>query len=220
MLTRRLSAQARSVDLDDIEAWFAQVYPGMETLVSTGYRSTSMLAGRYLAAHAAAEGVLVTPLATATLDTARVATSLRVAGPVAFKTHVARTGSAEAAQRVMVQSLTGSARRLILAGARDTTRATVDGSATILGYRRVTSASPCSFCAMLASRGAVYKSERTAGAGDRYHDSCSCTQEPVYRRDRGESAPFAAEWQRAKAEAAGAGVRTDVAFRRLIEQRG
>lgn len=42
---------------------------------------------------------------------------------------------------------------------------------------RGTSASPCAFCAMLASRGFVYKSEATAGFGDtveQFHVNCHC----------------------------------------------
>lgn len=48
-------------------------------------------------------------------------------------------------------------------------------------WRRVTDGKPCGFCAMLASRGPVYRSEATArGAGGRYHDHCGCTVEPHY----------------------------------------
>ena len=37
---------------------------------------------------------------------------------------------------------------------------------------------PCGFCAMLAARGPVYRSQDTAGS--RYHDNCVCTCVPVY----------------------------------------
>ena len=40
---------------------------------------------------------------------------------------------------------------------------------------------PCGFCAMLASRGPVYKSSESAGIrADRYHDHCFCTCVPVF----------------------------------------
>lgn len=40
---------------------------------------------------------------------------------------------------------------------------------------------PCGFCAMLASRGPVYKSSESAGIrADRYHDHCFCTCTPVF----------------------------------------
>lgn len=51
----------------------------------------------------------------------------------------------------------------------------------IVGWRRVSSGSGCSFCAMLESRGAVYRRERSARF--QAHDGCSCTAEPVWRRE-------------------------------------
>lgn len=49
-------------------------------------------------------------------------------------------------------------------------------------YARVPSgATTCMFCAMLASRGAVYLSEESAGAGAHdYHDHCDCTAVAIY----------------------------------------
>lgn len=52
-----------------------------------------------------------------------------------------------------------------------------------LAWMRVTGPTPCAFCAMLASRGAVYKSERSAlfdGYGKLYHPNCHCTVIPVF----------------------------------------
>lgn len=45
-------------------------------------------------------------------------------------------------------------------------------------WRRVTDGDPCGFCAMLASRGPVYRSAGKAGDGNRYHGRCGCTVEP------------------------------------------
>lgn len=44
-------------------------------------------------------------------------------------------------------------------------------------WRRVPEAGACDFCLMLATRGAVYASDRTAGASKRYHRHCSCHAE-------------------------------------------
>lgn len=44
---------------------------------------------------------------------------------------------------------------------------------------------PCGFCAMLASRGPVYKSSQTAGQpANRFHHSCRCTVVPVFTSRR------------------------------------
>jgi hypothetical protein len=71
----------------------------------------------------------------------------------------------------------------------------------LVGYIRVTDGDPCSFCAMLASRGPVYRTPRRAGpnvrgernaraglafTGDgawKVHDNCACTVEPVVTSD-------------------------------------
>lgn len=45
-------------------------------------------------------------------------------------------------------------------------------------WRRVTDGKPCGFCAMLASRGPVYRSASEAGQGNKYHGRCGCTVEP------------------------------------------
>lgn len=59
-----------------------------------------------------------------------------------------------------------------------------------IGYCRVPDADPCPFCAMLASRGAVYRLDAFVEsngifAGDgkfKVHNGCDCTLEPVYGR--------------------------------------
>lgn len=51
----------------------------------------------------------------------------------------------------------------------------------VVKYARVPVGESCAFCIMLASRGAVYKSEWTAtktSLGDSYHENCNCTAVP------------------------------------------
>ena len=43
-----------------------------------------------------------------------------------------------------------------------------------------TGAVTCSFCMMLASRGWIYASEKSAGAFDRYHAHCDCQVVPSW----------------------------------------
>lgn len=63
----------------------------------------------------------------------------------------------------------------------DRSRRLALGTADLLGHRvlvaRGTRSNPCGFCAMLASRGFVYMSERSAiltAVGKRYHPNCHC----------------------------------------------
>lgn len=61
---------------------------------------------------------------------------------------------------------------------RSTIRASVEASGSSVRFARILSYSskrgPCAWCRMLASRGAVYHSEITAGGLDHWHDTCRC----------------------------------------------
>ena len=80
-----------------------------------------------------------------------------------------------------------------------------------LGYVRLSrTGTPCGFCAMLISRGAVYSSASSASVasgngrrekGEDYHDDCQCYSEPVYSRSQYDSSDlyslnrkYAREW--------------------------
>lgn len=74
---------------------------------------------------------------------------------------------------VLDRDIMSSGRRVIRqSGLRDKRRK---------AWMRITGPHPCSFCAMLASRGAVYKSEKSAGGdGNMYHANCHCHVVPVW----------------------------------------
>ncbi|MFF2116317.1 hypothetical protein ACFVXH_03240 [Kitasatospora sp. NPDC058184] len=76
----------------------------------------------------------------------------------------------------------GEVVRVVLGGGRDRLARSLGADSRAIGWQRVCSSSCCSFCAMLAGRGAVYRSARAAGDGRGYHRSCACTVEPVFRR--------------------------------------
>lgn len=79
-----------------------------------------------------------------------------------------------------------AAERIALNGARGELWSTTNKDRRALGYIRLSrTGTPCGWCAMLISRGPVYKSQRTAetsvyGDGDLYHDNCHCYAVPVY----------------------------------------
>lgn len=63
----------------------------------------------------------------------------------------------------------------------------------VLGFARVSlSGDPCHFCAMLISRGAKYRSERSGSLdseGDLYHDNCRCIAVPIFSESQYETSP-------------------------------
>lgn len=83
----------------------------------------------------------------------------------------------------------GTAARLAAAGGRTTTVGTVLHDPETVGWYRVTDGNPCYFCALLASRGVVYKAHsfdssdaRFHGPGEfKVHNNCGCDAAPAFR---------------------------------------
>ncbi len=122
-----------------------------------------------------------------------------------------------------------AAERLVLNGARSTSwnHMTLDRRA--IGYVRVSrTGTPCGWCAMLISRGPVYKSDKSAefkstfGEGDLYHDNCHCYSVAVYSDAQYDSPEFdlnrkyASEWPKVTRGLSGKAAVS--AWRRFIRQ--
>ena len=99
------------------------------------------------------------------------------------------------------------AQKLVADQGRATTRQSVDRDPGAVAYARAAALGGCSFCKLMASRGAVYKNAQTAGrdaderfTGDdsvvKFHDNCRCTIIPVFRGQTFELSARAAEWDR------------------------
>lgn len=88
-----------------------------------------------------------------------------------------------------------AAARVAMDGARGTTYHTMTRDKRAIGYVRVSrTGTPCGWCAMLISRGPVYKTERSAtrafNDGDLYHDNCQCYAEQVFSTEQYEGSIF------------------------------
>lgn len=98
--------------------------------------------------------------------------------------------------------LTGSAERALFDGLRDTVLDNV-GREPGARWARHASANACSFCRMLATRGADYIRESTADF--KSHDACRCMAVPARPGHPLHEAPYVEEWrkqyQRARSEA-------------------
>jgi hypothetical protein len=131
-----------------------------------------------------------------------VSSPLLLAGPYDFMNRLAEFQAAppqgvtiEQAKKelkeVTADKVAAESIRYAQMGARQTTFDVSQEDAVALGWVRVTSADPCWFCAMLASRGLQYRpykegafersNERFEGSGNaKVHDSCRCHLKPVY----------------------------------------
>lgn len=113
--------------------------------------------------------------------TGQVAASMWYTGPRMAKAMVERGDDKYLSARVG-DAVGRSAMRHTLNGGRKVIQGAVISDRGAWGWARVTDANPCDFCKMLATRGPVYKSAKTAGRSDlhRYHDSCGCSVVPVF----------------------------------------
>lgn len=147
-----------------------RVYNRMSSGIATGYyrqfRSAEEIAGP------------ATPRPAPGIEDGRVTTSLYVTGRTAeAKARSAGQNAAGARNTALVRA-SGAVTRHVLQGGRDALIRSVDADPEARGWARVTDTEPCAFCAMLAGRGPVYKTEQTAAF--EAHDHCSCIPEPVY----------------------------------------
>lgn len=139
-------------------------------------------------------------LADASIEKA-VKTSLLVVGPADYMNKakliesldvgpIQRQAMLVNAKNTTADKLVGATMRHVQNGGRQTLADNVTADKLTLGYVRVTSAKPCFFCAMLASRGLVFAEDSFDASDPRFtgdgtakvHDNCSCSLKPVYTR--------------------------------------
>jgi hypothetical protein len=175
-------------------------------LVELRRRTSAGLASDYYRAFRTAEGVggETAPRLAHPAPREQVITSLYVTGQVQARRAVAAGMSPQAARQNTLVTLTGAVSRHVLDGGRQTIVRSSVADEGAMGWTRVTGSDPCSFCAMLATRGPVYSEQsaappdedgrrvpqvigrrggRTRGArqvGESYHDNCACSLEPFY----------------------------------------
>ncbi|MFD9949693.1 hypothetical protein [Nonomuraea sp. NPDC059022] len=144
--------------------------------------------------------------------------ALDATGIAAFKRAIALGRTPEEALHLAGVSLSGSVSRLVLSGGRDAILGNVQRDERAIGWARITDKDPCSWCAMLASRGPVFRSKRTASF--QAHDHCACMAVPVWSRDEAwlqHSRDLYEQWQKATVGQSGADARK--AWRRHWDSR-
>lgn len=226
LLQARLGAQAVAdvlalwplLDVADLDGSFPGWLRAVELVIEARRPASAAAAAGYYARFRAAEAprtaARFVPAAVNVLEQRALATSLLVTGPVSVKRAVARGVPVERAMQTAQAASSKAALRHTVDAGRDTVLAAVQADPVALGWARVTSGRPCHFCAMVASRGPVYRSERTASFEP--HDGCSCSAEPTY--DRYAPWPAGSErWASLWAEAKAADGDTAKNFRRLVE---
>lgn len=218
-LLRDVTTLWRVVDPTDLTATFSRFSTAAAIIVRARYGESAGLAAGYYAAFRMAEGIAgtATPVLGEPPAATVVSEALRATGLVGILNARRAGQSVQAAAQNGLVRASGSATSLVLAGARDTILGTAAQDKARPRWQRITSDEPCAFCAMLASRGAVYSSEETSSF--EAHDHCSCMVEPVYP---GSAMPatalaFRERWEQATSGLSGADALD--AFRSAIEGR-
>lgn len=98
---------------------------------------------------------------------------------------------------LVLSRLSGGLQRIVADADRRTVEESARRDPAKARWARHASANACAFCALLATRGAVYHSEKTAGMGARYHDHCHCVAVPVWGNEEYEPPPYVATWMQA-----------------------
>lgn len=155
--------------------------------------ASAKLAGAYLDAYRAVEGELA-ELVWPTFDAVAATISAETMVVGRAKQLIGREPPRTAVGRAWGW-YGGAVMRQTLAGGRHLLIDSIEQSRVSLGWRRVTDANPCAFCAMLASRGPAYKSRESASLtgttrgrrgkrplGSKFHDRCGCSVEEVFNR--------------------------------------
>ncbi|MFE3122353.1 hypothetical protein ACFXHD_02915 [Streptomyces hydrogenans] len=134
-----------------------------------------------------------TPEPPPALDRDRLERTLDVTGPVEFKRAIARGRTEQQAVDAAAVRIAASGQYLAQEGGRQLLKQAIADDVTVTGWARVTDGDPCAWCAMLASRGPVYKSAQTAGRAQneqftgpgqfKYHDMCGCVAWPSFTYD-------------------------------------
>lgn len=158
------------------------------------FEQSSSVAEAYVTSYQAVEapggeGMITVPR----FDPARIGRDLDLAGPQYIKSLIGQGLDPESAHAYAVSRMQGLSQKHAMSGGRGLIDNASDQDKRSVGYRRVTGPDPCTFCSMLASRGAhfgsqrahsVYSSQDTAlvrsSDGEKYHLYCQCTAEIVY----------------------------------------
>ncbi len=204
-------------DSADIDTTWPPVEAGLVALIQARGANSSGLAARYYEQFRTLEGAgpIVAHLPPPPPATDIIG-GLRYAGPANARRLVA-AGAPNPGPTTLTH-VAGEVTRQTLNQGRRTITDNVESDPVALGYARVTDGNPCAFCAMLASRGPVYRSDQTGGFSA--HGHCGCTAEPVFTRHQpwpGRNRHFQQLWARSTSGLHGDDARA--AFRRAVEDR-
>lgn len=168
------------IDIADVSGSMPEFFALVKALVHRYGQASATLAARYYITRRTAAGLppihvkpaSLPPLPQVDATLGWATTPLRETGDLA----------------TTESNVKGAVDRLVLDVGRRTLTDAVQSDRKARGWARLTKPDACSFCRLMATRGAVYKTEETAGRGKpfigegefKFHDHCACGIEPVF----------------------------------------
>ena len=175
----------RILDVADIDGTRGAWQRSMMGIVARRYGVSALVAEQYLSAYRTAElGAITGGVVVPGVPMVETLGVLDAAGPQALKRRIGQGMSPSAAYARQRGIVVDEARKIIMSGGRGVIRESGRADTRAIGWRRVSDGDPCTFCAMLVSRGPAYTSEALAltkdATDDPYHLRCGCTVEIIY----------------------------------------
>lgn len=164
----------------DVDALAAQLTQPLLAASWAGVRDQLRYAQEYAAVEEAPPPSVPPPLGPSD------ETKESIAGLAVVMREVMRRGRNKpnsAVRKVLGVVVGGQASRVAMHDAREWVQRYLATDPSIRAYRRVPDDDPCYFCAMLASRGFVYRTRRSAGdvrVVQGWHPACACTTQAAF----------------------------------------
>jgi hypothetical protein len=172
------------LDLRNVISSWPQVRTSITAVIGTQSQAMGQAGNAYYQQARSAAGVVTLPpllsvppppppeLVTATLDST---------GPYSLLKRIKAGQPVPQAAQATGNVMASAATRLIQNGARTAVLQAVQQDSAAVAWYRVTAADPCAWCALLAGRGAVYKTAQTAGF--KAHSRCRCSAAAAFSRE-------------------------------------
>jgi len=170
-----------NLDQDDIDGSWEKLFPRVVQVVQQTQNAMGGLANQYYKVVRNIDiGGSYDPVTPPKSPSKLYEVSFGVTGPTEVKRQLKLDIEWTRAVDVASKTLAGSAVRLAANSGRDTILNNIEQDHVAVGWQRLSSTgSPCAFCAMLISRGPVYRTKKRASF--QAHDTCHCFAEPLFR---------------------------------------
>lgn len=169
------------LDPRDVQGSFLRFRRDALVYIGAGRTISDRTALRYVNSIAELADVGVPAVSAATIDNRHIEASLTAASAKSLRRadSLQRRGlDPSVALHVALGNVLGASKRHVLNAGRERLMRSSTGEG-FGGWARVSDGAPCSFCAMLVSRGPVYSSRGSFGA----HDRCGCSARLVPHND-------------------------------------